>query len=33
MLDWKAQVTRVVVVAGGSALIFMVWKSLISWLA
>jgi len=33
MLDWKAQVTRIAVVAGGSAMIFLAWKSVISWLA
>jgi hypothetical protein len=33
MLDWKSQLTRLVVVISGSALIFLAWKSLISWLA
>jgi len=33
MLDWKAQLTRAVVVGGGSALVFVAWKSVISWLA
>ena len=33
MLDWKSQVTRVVVVASGSALIFIAWKSIITWLS
>jgi hypothetical protein len=33
MLDWKAQLTRVAVVASGSALIFLGWKSVISWLS
>jgi hypothetical protein len=33
MLDWKAQLTRAAVVLGGSALVFVAWKSVISWLA
>ena len=33
MLDWKSQVTRVVVIASGSALLFLAWKSVITWLS
>jgi hypothetical protein len=33
MLDWKSQATRIVVVAAGSALVFLAWKSVITWLA
>src|SRR4051812_21804345 len=33
MLDWRSQATRLIVVGGGSVLVFMAWKSLISWLA
>jgi hypothetical protein len=33
MLDWKSQVTRVVVIATGSALIFVAWKSVTTWLS
>ena len=32
-LDWQSQITRAVVVLGGSALLFMAWKSVIGWLA
>jgi hypothetical protein len=32
MLDWKIQSTRVIVVLGGSALVFSAWKSLMAWL-
>jgi hypothetical protein len=32
MLDWKAQTARFIVVAVGSALTFVAWKSLVSWL-
>jgi len=33
MLDWKSQVTKTVAIATGSALIFIAWKSLVTWLA
>jgi hypothetical protein len=33
MLDWKSQVTKIAVVATGSALVFLAWKSVVSWLA
>jgi len=32
MLDWKIQATRLVVVLGGSLLVFSAWKSLVTWL-
>jgi hypothetical protein len=32
MLDWKSQLTKVVAIATGSALIFVAWKSLVTWL-
>ena len=32
MLDWKIQTTRIIVVVGGSLLVFSAWKSLVSWL-
>lgn len=32
MLDWKMQATRLVVVLGGSTLVFAAWKSTIIWL-
>ena len=31
MLDWKSQVTKIAVVATGSALVFLAWKSVVSW--
>jgi hypothetical protein len=31
MLDWESEVTRIVVVAAGSALAFLAWKSVITW--
>ena len=33
MLDWKSQVTGIIVVAAGSAMIFLAWKSVVAWLA
>jgi hypothetical protein len=33
MLDWKSQLVRVVVIATGSALIFVAWRSVITWLS
>ena len=33
MLDWKSQVTRIIVVAAGSAMTFLAWKWVITWLA
>ena len=33
MLDWKSQATRIAVVGAGSALVFLAWKSVITWLA
>jgi len=32
MLDWKMQSTRLVVVLGGSALVFAAWRGLVNWL-
>jgi len=32
MLDWKMQATRLVVILGGSVLVFTAWKSLVVWL-
>jgi hypothetical protein len=32
MLDGKMQATRLVVVLGGSALVFAAWRGLVSWL-
>jgi len=33
MLDWKSQVTKLVAIAIGSVLVFVAWKSLVTWLA
>jgi hypothetical protein len=33
MLDWKSQATNAAVIAAGSALIFLAWKSLVTWIA
>jgi hypothetical protein len=32
MLDWKMQSTRLAVVLGGSALVFVAWRGLVNWL-
>jgi len=32
MLDWKMQATRLVVILGGSVLVFSAWKSIVIWL-
>ena len=32
MLDWKMQATRLVIIVGGSILVFSAWQSVVIWL-